>query len=56
MQKQGLITRDGYNRTAIACGDEVTSANMQNKFQLTRDTRGEQKGSWMSSKEEEKEG
>lgn len=54
--KQGLIIRDGFNRMAIAYRDKVGSTNTQNKFQLARDMKRGQKGSWMHSREGEKEG
>lgn len=41
---------------AIAYRDKVSSTNMQNKFQLVRDTKRGQKGSWMHSREGGKEG
>lgn len=53
-EKQGLITRAGGSRRAIASREKCSSTNVQNKLQLVRDTRQEQHSS--RSKEEEREG
>ena len=51
-EKQGLISRAGGSRRAIASREKCSSTNVQNKLQLVRDTRQEQHSS--HSKEEER--